>query len=203
MSSHHYSAEDFRDALLRLLPSGLLWNRSKENGLGKLFHVLGQVYQDGTHRALSLLGDLFPGTTYHFIDEWEKTLDLPDSCMGDDGTPEQRRNAIIAKLTDEGGSSVRYYITLAQNLGVPITIEEFAPARAGVMRAGQRCYGRNWAFAWRVTIPRLVVSRFRSGRNTAGNRLRTWQRGYIECVIRKHSPAHTALFFRYFTTEER
>lgn len=198
-----YSAENFRDALLHLLPLGPLWTRTKESNLGKLFLILGRVYQRNTARATALIRDLFPGSTASFLNEWEKTLALPDSCTGQLDTQKQRRGAIIAKLTDEGGSSVAYYLDLAAHFGVRITIEECAPARAGLLRAGQPCNGSDWAFAWDVSLRHLTITDFRAGLSTANDSLRDWQQGYIECLIRRHAPAHTCVLFRYLSADTK
>ena len=192
-----YSAADYRNALLALLPTGPVWNRALSGGYSRLFTVLGRVYERNNARAVSLIADLFPGTTEQFLPEWEATLGLPDSCVTGRQTQAERRTSIITALTDEGGSSVAYYRKLAARVGVNITVQQFAPARAGVLRAGQPCYGRNWAYAWQVTLPKTLIIPFRASWNAAGEKLAQWGGGYLECVLSKRSPAHTVLIFRY------
>lgn len=192
-----YSDHDYRTALFNLLPLGPIWSGFRGGVAAGLFLVLARVYSRNNERAASLINDLFPATTAAFLGEWEKTLGLPDSCTIGTPTQEERRAAIVAKLTDEGGSSLAYYRGLASLYGLTVTIEQFAPARAGILRAGQPCYGKDWAYAFRVALPQTEISDFRAGRNVAGEALRRWGGGYIECVLNKRRPAHTVLIFQY------
>lgn len=192
-----YSERDYLTALLNLLPLGTIWSGFRSGVAAGLFLVLARVYSRNNDRAANLITDLFPATTTAFMGEWEKTLGLPDSCTIGTPTQEERRAAIVAKLTDEGGSSVAYYMRLASLYGLTVTIEQFAPARAGILQAGQPCCGQAWAHAFRVALPQTEISNFRSGRSAAGEALRRWGGGYIECVLNTRRPAHTVLIFQY------
>lgn len=192
-----YSEQDYRKALLNLLPLGPLWAGFRSGAAGSLFLMLGRVYERNNSKAADLIADLFPGTTEQFLLEWEKTLGLPDSCVVSTQTQSERRAAVVDALTDEGGSSVAYYQRIASRHGVQISVRQFAPARAGVLRAGDPCYGSDWAYAWEVGLPQTVVSNFLAGRSCAGEPIRQWGAGYLECVLLKRSPAHTVLIFAY------
>lgn len=196
-----YSAADYRNALLSLLPTGPIWNRSLSGGYSRLFAILGSVYERNNARAASLIEDLFPGTTEQFLPEWEATLGLPDSCVTGRQTQAERRVGIITALTDEGGSSIAYYRRLAARSGISISVRQFAPARAGVLKAGQPCCGQDWAYVWEVTLPKTLTLPFRASWNAAGEPLRSWGGGYLECMLSKRSPAHTILIFRYEDAE--
>lgn len=192
-----YSAQDYRSALLNLLPLGPIWSGFRGGAGAALFLVLGRVYARNNERAANLISDLFPATTSSFLTEWENTLGLPDSCTGPLPTAEQRRNAIVAKLTDEGGSSIDYYRRIAAAAGFTVTIKNYTPFRAGLGRAGDPVRGEDWAFAWEIQSTGVAPVKFRAGQNCAGEPLANWGNGLLECLIRCRSPANTIPIFTY------
>ncbi|EFH09379.1 YmfQ family protein [Pseudoroseomonas cervicalis] len=193
------SAADYRAALLALLPRGVIWRRDAGSDQGRVASGLATGVARLHARALAVLADAFPATALELLPDWEETLGLPDQCSTGDGAGslQQRRAQVVARLTAQGGQSVPYFIGVAAALGYQITIEEFAPARAGSLRAGQPLCGEAWANAWRVRAPQTTVVRFRAGQSQAGDALATWGNASLECTLRQLVPAHTVVLFSY------
>lgn len=193
----NYSEEDFQRAILALLPTGPIWPRAPGSMLAAVCGVLARLYARNTVHAGQCLVDIFPATTSSTLPDWEASLGLPDYCAGVEPDFEQRRNAVIVKLTDNGGSSVACYIALARSAGFDVTIQEFSAARAGIMRAGDPANGPDWNFSWLVQGPETTISRFRADNNQAGDALASWGNRILECTLSKRKPAHTILRFGY------
>ncbi|WP_424138155.1 YmfQ family protein [Roseomonas chloroacetimidivorans] len=188
---------EYSVALLALLPRGRIWPRDPDATLAAVARGLAPSAQRLDGRAVALLTDAFPGTAYELLPEWEASLGLPDPCAGPSPSLQQRRAQVVARLTATGGQSVPYFIEVAANLGYGISVKEYAPARVGLLRAGDRLYGAAWAHAWAIQAPETTVTPFRAGQSAAGERLRTFGNDVLECQLRSLAPAHTVLLFQY------
>lgn len=149
--------------------------------------------------AEALAAETDPRRASFLLADYERTLG-PDPCGRDRNasTIEQRRLLAYQRWTARGGQSIAYFISVADALGVTITIDEFKPSRAGVLRAGHRLRPEGCQFVWRVNLPGLVsVRKFRAGASRAGHRLGAFEVSAIECVIRRMKPAHTIVVFNY------
>ncbi|MBS1067243.1 YmfQ family protein [Gluconobacter cerinus] len=194
MSLPSFLADDFRQAILRLLPRGAIWSRDQGDLPSLLASIWGQTFARNAQRATNLLTDTFPASTVELLQEWEKSTGLPDPCAGTSATLEQRRAQVVARLTDSGGSSVDYFVRFAATLGYDITIQEFAPARAGLLRAGDPVYSEGWSYAWRILAPGYTAVFFCAG-SSAGESLLSWGSGVLRCEIAARQPSHTIVLF--------
>jgi uncharacterized protein YmfQ (DUF2313 family) len=188
---------EYSVALLALLPRGRIWPRDPDATLAAVARGLAPSAQRLDARAVDLLADAFPGTAYELLPEWEASLGLPDPCSGLAPTLQQRRAQVVSRLAASGGQSVPYFVSVAAALGYEITVEEFAPARAGTLRAGGAVYGEAWAHAWRVHAPGVTVTYFSAGGSAAGEPLAAWGNASLECVLTRLRPAHTVVQFAY------
>ena len=190
-----YSASDFLGAFQALLPVGAVWSRDPSSVQSRTLATLMPTWARLAARDENLLVDAFPATTVELLPEWEATLGLPDPCAGASPTLQERQAQVLARFANSGGQSAAYFIGYAANLGYAISITQFAPAVAGRLRAGQPCYGRDWAFAWQVNVPGSVVTYFRAGQSAAGEPLEDWNNRVLECELRRIAPAHTVVLF--------
>ncbi|WP_419900681.1 YmfQ family protein [Roseomonas sp. USHLN139] len=186
--------EEHAAALQALLPRGPVWQGPV---LARVCLGLAAPFSRLRARALALLVDAFPPTALQLLPDWEETVGLPDECTGDTPNLQQRRARVAARLTARGGQSVPYFVDVAAALGFAIEVEEFSPAAAGRLVAGGAVYGEAWASAWRIRAPATTVTSFRAGQSQAGDPLRTWGYGALECSLRRIRPAHTVLIFAY------
>jgi uncharacterized protein YmfQ (DUF2313 family) len=154
------------------------------------------TYVRSAAAGAALLVDAFPATTDQLLPEWQATLGLPDPCAGPSPTLQQSQAQVVARLTGRGkNQSQAYFISFAANLGFAITITQFAPARAGVLRAGQPARGQAWAFAWQVNASAITQTFFRAGRSSAGEPLVVVSNSVLQCELNRLRPAHTVIIF--------
>jgi uncharacterized protein YmfQ (DUF2313 family) len=191
------TAADYARVLRTILPRGRVWTREDDGTQAAVLDALGITAASLDNAALQLIVDAFPGTAYALLPEWEETLGLPDPCVGEPGSTQQRRQQVVARLTNSGGASAEYFIALAASLGYTITVTNYAPFRAGCSRAGDPLGTTDWFYTWSVNAPLDSVTRFAAGQSTAGDPLATWGNDVLECELNAIKPAHTILQFDY------
>ena len=140
--------------LQQLLPPGPAFDLELQPDLaqtmGALSPELARV--DGNGEALLL--ELNPATATVLLPVWEGYLELPDICVVPGSqTLEERRAAVIDKLTATGAPQLSYYRKLGNQSGIPIQIEEFRPARVGAASVGDFLYGAAWPWSWIASAP--------------------------------------------------
>ena len=192
-----FSSSDFLSAFQALLPRGAVWPREPEAVQTQALAALMPTWSRLAERDENLLVDAFPATTDELLPEWEASLGLPDPCAGESPTIQQRQAQVLARFAGAGGQSIAYLTSFAAQLGFAITIQQFAPARAGLLRAGQPAYGTAWAFAWQVTTAGTTTVRFRAGASAAGEPLGSWESAVLQCELQRLGPAHTTVIFAY------
>lgn len=170
--------------MLAALPTGRVWPREPDAVLPRVMEALGPTYGRMTARALGLLRDAPAGTLDEMLPDWEATLGLPDPCAGDAPSLPQRRASVRAAIAAQGGQSAPYFVAILAALGRTGTVTNFAPARAGLLAAGEPLYGPEWSHAWLVTLDAAP-----SDGDAATDAV-------VRCVLDRLAPAHTALLFR-------
>jgi uncharacterized protein YmfQ (DUF2313 family) len=148
--------------------------------------------------ANALYDEADPRTTTLLLPDWERVAGLPDICVdGADQTLQERRAWLVSRLTARGGQSRAWFISLAASLGYAITIDEYHPSMAGLLRAGEQVAGMVAWTCWVVHMPAAPTYWFRAGGSTAGEALGHITASYIECLFKRYKPAHTTVFFSY------
>lgn len=184
-----------REQLRALLPPGRALEDGGSGTLTELLDALAQECGRVDDSADSLVDEADPRTTYELLSDWERIAGLPDPCVGTPGTIEQRRDALVQRLTSRGGQSPAYFIALAQSLGYAVTVTEFQPATVN-MTVNKPLYGADWAFAWQVNAAQTTVTAATVA-SPVNEALRTWGNAALECVISDRKPAHTKVLFAY------
>lgn len=147
--------------------------------------------------AGELLKEIYPNSTSRCIADWERVCGITPLSSA---TIAARRDAIIQKLRAKGGQSRQFYIDLAAYYGITITIDEFVPSMCGWTRAGDRLFGSDIRYVWRVNVtgPGRVLYYAHAGSSRAGERLLWWQtNSMLENLINALKPAHTYVVFTY------
>ena len=151
-----HDADDYAVAQRRLLPRGLIWLTEKTSALFALFLGFGDEWTRLDQRFLDLIEESDPRTTTELLPDWERFAGLPDPCAPAPVTLAERREALSAKLVATGGQDALYFIEVAANLGVVITITEQQhglPFRCGSSRCGDPMNGESSVFHWLVDGP--------------------------------------------------
>ncbi len=191
------SAADMARQLSNHGPSGDAWPEDPDSVYQQELLALAPTFSRLNDRANYLVTDMYPGTSVELLPEWERSVGLPDPCSGPDPTIALRQLHVIARLTYRGGQSVPYFVGYAASLGYAITIEEFVPARYGRRNYGKPRYGQDWAHAWRVHAPGIVVTPARYGQHRSGEPYAAWQQNSLLCELNRIKPAHTILQLAY------
>lgn len=203
-----FDASAYAAQLRALLPQGRAWNRSPDSMLGRLLDGIAQEFARIDARADDLLDEADPRTALELLPDWERVAGLPDACFGQPDNIPERQVAVASRITGLGGQSRAYFIELAASLGYLVEIEEFRPARCGD-RLGVLCHSDAWVGTWRMHIlpnddvpdSQTVLTQARCG-DRLGVRLRGWGSISLECLVNRHKPAHTRIFFTYQITPE-
>jgi uncharacterized protein YmfQ (DUF2313 family) len=181
------NAAAYARQLKELLPRGAAWLFEADSFLSKTLLAIADELERVDGRAADLLEEWDPRTADETIEDWERVLGLPDSCVtAIPATLAERRLAVVSKLTSRGGQSRAFFTALALACGYSVTIHEYGPS-GEVLRVGFRCgdrvSGSYWAYAWRLDVS-----------PPAGSALPTAD---FECIIRRAAPAHTTVIFEY------
>jgi uncharacterized protein YmfQ (DUF2313 family) len=195
MAQAHTQAE-YLSALQGLMPPGLAWPTDPPATQTAVLAGLAASFAAEDQAALDLLADAFPGTATNLLAEWEQTLGLPDPCEGVAPTLQQRRGQVVTRFANEGGQSIAYLLRIAEGLGYQdVSIQEYAPFRAGVDGADTAIRDESWASTFQVTVPDFRVFYFSADVSAAGEALLTIQNDVIVCAINGVKPAHTFAIF--------
>lgn len=207
------SGADYAEAFAGLLPSGAAWPRDPASVLMRLLRGQAEIWGSVDSRAADLLErETDPRSAADLLSEWERAFGLPDPCVQEPLTIEERRIVIVQRMTTEGGQSRAFFYAVAAKLGYVIRIKERAPFMAGVSRAGDTRASAlageayRWEvgppeirFSWTVVVSGLRLAWFRAGSGQAGvdPHLRISLASDLECLIRRWKPAHTEIVFDY------
>jgi uncharacterized protein YmfQ (DUF2313 family) len=184
--------------LTALLPRGDGLSREPTSNLYKLLQALADELGRFDDRMEQLKREWDPSLTLEMLPDWERVLGLPDPCITEDQTVDQRRDAVVAKLTLLGGQSRAFFISLAASLGYTITITEFDPFVSGGGHSGDPLYDYEWAHTWQVNSAEDTVVYFDCN-SVCSEALASWSNEALECAITDRAPAHTVVNFAYGT----
>ena len=197
MADPKYRAADYLSAMQSLFPRGKVWPRDSDAVQTQVLSGLTPTYERSDQASIQLLQDAFPATALAMLPEWESALGLPDPCAGAAPTLLTRRAQVVSRLASVGGQSIAYMIAFAARLGYTISITQFIPARAGILRAGKPCCGNAWAHAWQVNAPLNTIHGFLAGISAAGEPLSSSGNAILQCELQEVAPAHTTVIFSY------
>lgn len=192
------SADDYLQQAQALMPPGPAWPRDVDAYVTRLMLALSAEFARADMRAIALLDEADPRTTSDLLLDWERVAGLPDGCIvdaGEEPSTEQRRAALLARLTMLGSQSPSYYVALAASLGYVITITEF-DAHDVDDDVDKPIYDDDWMHAWQVNAALHQVVEL-DVESSVDDALAAWSNVALECVLNRFKPAHTLLIFAY------
>lgn len=180
--------DDYREGLRDLLPPGPAFDPELQPDVAQLLASLAPELARVDQALDALQLEMNPATVSALLTDWEDYLGLPDTCtVPGSQTLEQRRQAVLDKLTASGAPQVSYYRRLAKQSGVMVTVEEFRPARVGPAATGDFLYGDAWSWAWVASAPLEAYG--------------TPEAAAMECRLRSESPEYTDVEIGYGRAE--
>jgi len=183
-----YSITDYLQMFLNLLPKGRAWSRSPDSILYKLMHGNAVELIRIDARLDDLKTERRGGQSDELLADHERDLGLPDDCTYDVLTLTQRRNAVHARIIDEGGLNQQSYIDFADDLGWDITITTFNPFICGLSECGDEIGDSDNIFTWLVEIDMSTQSLDADS-------------GPLVCFLNKYKPAHTHIIYELVGVE--
>lgn len=184
------------DLLKRLLPPEAL----DANGalLACQLEAEGSALDATLRAALDLAKEMEPDDASALLIDWERNYGLPDGCMeGEAQSSDQRRAALLAKITGLGGQSRAYFLQLAAALGYPgASISEFRPATCDD-NCEAAVFGEDWRVVWRINLPQDTAVFIATCESSCDDPLQSWGNRQLECLLRRYKPADTTLHFTY------
>lgn len=193
--------KNYLSQLFSLLPRGPAWPRNPDSIIGRLLLAVADMFARIDARTRSMIDEADPRTTTWLLPLFEKMLGLPEPCVTMSGISqsiEQRRAAVVARLTEIGGASKRFFIFLAKKMGYPnAVIDTYRP-----MTCNDDCNDALWSqgdrWTWQIAVPYddagVFVATCNSDCNTP---LQTWGDVGFECFIEQIKPTETTVIFAY------
>jgi len=199
-----YSADNYLQMLMNLLPRGRAWSRSADGILYKLMHAfsaeIGRV--DGRSNDLSV--ERSTKLAIELLPDHEKDLGLPDVCTKLATTIDERQRIANNKLTTDTGLNKQTYIDIAADLGYTITITEFTPAWCGVVECGDSIGNQDNIFYWQVNVylsPEASESWVYAtcgGAQCGDLIIYIPLMSVLQCVLNTYKPAWTKMILAYY-----
>ncbi|WLG37612.1 YmfQ family protein [Pseudomonas rhodesiae] len=193
------TATDYYQQLVALLPPGPAWDVELVPEIRELLQAGSVELAREDLRLSDLLAESDPATVRELVPDWEQVMDLPDPCLGENPTFEDRQLAVRRRLVEVGGQTPAFFVQLAITQGYPeATVTEHRAPRFGAARFGRSHFG-TWSaqFMWTLNAgPRRRLGR-RFGASYFGERFGVNPSGALECVIRRSAPAHALEFINY------
>lgn len=189
--------EKYVEAAKDLMPQGQAWPRENGTWIERFLRGCMEEFVRIHEAAEGMLDEADPSTAVRSLSDWERVVKIPDEIQ--DVQPEvgARRADIIRKFSARGGQSAAYFKDLARLFGYEVDVTEYKKFRCGVGRCGDRIWGLNSTFYWKVIAPAVIPIYFRSGSSSVGDALRTYRNEIFEAAIRRAAPAHTTPIFIY------
>lgn len=189
------SIDDYKNLILRLLPSGEMW---EGENLRKLVQAFVREIVRAQGKINQLINEAIPTSAVECLSDWERVCSLPDPYTTLPTTTAGREANIAAKMATTGGQNAAYYIRIASQLGYTITIEDCIKSFTAGSRAGGLLTNTAWQYAFIVRATAIPADQATVGQ-TVGLPLRVWDSsmGILEYTIERLKPAHTQAVFIY------
>ena len=189
--------ETYQRQWRQLLPEGPVWPRDLDTAIASVLGAIADSLVRVDRRAGDLRNELDPRATRELLLDWERNFGLPDDCMSDSPTNDERRRRVHQKVAWQGGQSQEFFIGFLAALGYPgCTITEFRSFRAN-SNCNSALNQGGWRYAWRVNVPVETDVKIMTCNSACDSPLASWGDPGLACVLAVHKPAHTILHIAY------
>ena len=189
--------DEFRNALLGMMPRGFAWHVGKTGNWWKLFSAFAAGFLEIHNSLLALVDESSPIKTTEFS-TWERELGLPVKGL-ERSSAEGRKNEIIRVARSRGGATVPYLKSLLNLYGARYDLFEYwkTPSVFPPWVASKE--GSNANFY-------VLVKVYRDSYNAKGFNCKSKCNGCLgysrdsvmESIVDQEKPAHVKIIYRYF-----
>lgn len=185
-------SQDYKNLLLQLLPPGLAYSAESGSRQMMLVDALAEELARIDARGQQIIEEADPSTSTELYEEWLQLAAIPDSCSALASSVEDYRKQLLQKLASITDQAPATYEALADSLGYDARVVEFDMFVAG-SACGDPLYDEFWQNAFSVVIVG-GANQAQSGIARAGDRLRTFEAGFLYCLLQKAKPAQAIAF---------
>lgn len=188
--------QTYEDILKQLLPYGC-YSDSADSAHMKDIKVMAGALEACQINADDFTEDeIFPDKVDELLPDWERVYGIASDTSISWAS---RIDDLLAAVRATGSLTPEYFLSLATRLGYTATIEELEPFMAGWSEAGDTIYVEDIVYVWQLTITNSGVKSyfFEAGVSCAGDSLNYFSEDYLEGIMNKLKPAHTAVVFQY------
>ena len=117
--------EEQATILASYLPDNAMWAKKNISGsnIRKVLLGLAQEFRRNRDILNEIRDEYFPSTTTKFIENWEKQVGIPDSCIDVAADIEDRRNNVMLKLSGINATTKKEFEDLIAALGIVAVVE--------------------------------------------------------------------------------
>ena len=204
------AGDDYVDLIVQLHPTGQAWPSWDPTSFYIIWiNGVAQIWGDVDGRADDLLvREADPRLTSELLPDWERAFGLPDDCLAEPLTIGNRQQALVTRVTMQGGQSRQFFQNLAFQVGQQIEVIEHSPFTCGLSQCGDTSYltDSGWPrwelgdpimrFYWTIAPAKPRLTWFRCGSVSELGKDPFLQIGLYtdtECLFNRLKPAHTAL----------
>lgn len=137
-----------------------------------------------------------PNNTTNLIEEWEEFVGIPDDCLSNTGTLEERRTNVLLKLAGVNATTAKQFEDIGAVLGFDITVENGVDTSTLPLSLP-------FFLISEAEAPFVIVITLDAADEPQGLplelpfELTTSSPAVLECLFDKLKPANTIVLFRY------
>ena len=189
--------DEFRNALVGLMPRGFAWHLGKQGNWWKLFTAFAAGFLALHDNFRKLVDESSPFKTTSFA-EWEKELGLPIKGL-QQSSAAGRKNEIIRIARKKGGCTVPYLKSLLNLYGVRYELFEYWKNPSVFPSWVARREGDNAKF---YVLVKVYQDHYTSNGFTCNSKCNAALGGpndyVMEAILEQAKPAHVKIIYRYF-----
>lgn len=193
--------EENADVYANYLPGGRLFGAKydEDSNLRKLLFALAGEITRVQLKVQELADEYFIPTTTNLIAEWEKAVGIPDSCLKNTVTIEERRKQVQAKFALMKLNTKEDFIALAHFFGFTIDIipgeenNSAFPFTFPVTLFANKKHARFTMIVIFIGVPQPTSVFPLTFPVTFGDN----KEKFLMCLIRKLAPANVHIIYRY------
>jgi uncharacterized protein YmfQ (DUF2313 family) len=192
------TATEQTDVLAGYLPNDDLHAQKNKEGSNIRKVLIGLAAQWGKFRDTinEVYAEYDPNNTTALIEEWEEFVGIPDACISNNGTLEQRRVNILLKLSGVNATTAKQFETIAAVLGYTVVVENGVDTSTFPLTLP-------FILLSEATAPFTIVVTLDASLKPSGFpltlpfKLSLQAPDLLLCFFEKLKPANTKLVFRY------
>lgn len=168
----------------------------QESNLRKVLIGLASQWLEFRNKINEVFDEYNPNNTTALIEEWESFVGIPDSCISNVGTIEQRRINILLKLSGINATTSKQFENIAAILGYSVVVQTGVDSSTFPLTLPFILMSQEEAPF--IIVVKLSVSLKPSGFPlTLPFKLSSGAPEILNCLFNKLKPANTKLYFRY------